>query len=87
MLLMVFVMNLANSQNDEWQITATDINSNEYYGITVANGMVGLVSSPEPMKIKDIVLNGVYDNYERGRVSNILKTFNHLNIDLLLDGV
>ncbi|MEO0553913.1 MAG: glycoside hydrolase family 65 protein [Bacteroidota bacterium] len=74
------------AQKQEWEITAADINPTNYYGITVANGMVGLVSSPEPMKIKDIVLNGVYDNYQRGRVSNILKTFNHLNIDLLIDG-
>ena len=39
------------------------------------------------MKIKDVVLNGVYDNYQRGRVSNILKTFSHMNLDLLVDGV
>ena len=48
--------------------------------------MIGLVSSPEPMKVKDVVLNGVYDYYQRGRVSNILKTFNHVNMNLDLDG-
>ncbi|MEZ4988481.1 MAG: glycoside hydrolase family 65 protein [Saprospiraceae bacterium] len=69
-----------------WHIPATDIDPNHYYGITVANGVVGLVSSPEPMKVKDVVLNGVYDNYQRGRVSNILKTFNHLNMDIDVDG-
>lgn len=68
-----------------WHIPATDIDPNHYFGITVANGVVGLVSSPEPMKVKDVVLNGVYDNYQRGRVSNILKTFNHLNMDLDID--
>ena len=45
------------SQEKEWQITADNIDPNNYYGITVANGMVGLVSSPNPMQIKDIVLN------------------------------
>ncbi|MEL7426575.1 MAG: glycoside hydrolase family 65 protein [Bacteroidota bacterium] len=69
-----------------WHIPATDIDPNNYYGITVANGVVGLVSSPEPMKVKDVVLNGVYDYYQRGRVSNILKTFNHMNLDLDVDG-
>jgi trehalose/maltose hydrolase-like predicted phosphorylase len=48
--------------------------------------MVGLVSSPEPMKVQDVVLNGVYDYYQRGRVSNILKTFNHVNMNLDVDG-
>jgi hypothetical protein len=69
-----------------WHITAQDIDPNNYFGITVANGMVGLVSSPEPMKVQDVVLNGVYDYYQRGRVSNILKTFNHMNLDLDVDG-
>ena len=52
----------------------------------MANGMVGIVSSPEPMKVKDVVLNGVFDYYQRGRVSNILKTFNHVNMNLDVDG-
>ena len=69
-----------------WHIQAKNFDVQNYYGITLANGMLGLVSSPEPMKIKDVVLNGVYDNYERGRVSNILKTFSHLNLDLEIDG-
>jgi trehalose/maltose hydrolase-like predicted phosphorylase len=49
--------------------------------------MIGLVSSPDPMKVKDVVLNGAYDYYQRGRVSNILKTFNHVNMNLEVDGV
>lgn len=69
-----------------WHIQATKIDPNNYYGVTVANGMVGLVSSPDPMKVRDVVLNGVYDYYQRGRVSNILKTFNHVNMNLDVDG-
>ncbi|MEM6361519.1 MAG: hypothetical protein AAF731_15610 [Bacteroidota bacterium] len=53
------------AQKQEWEIIAADINSANYYGITVASGMVGLVSSPEPMKIMDIVLDAVYDNYAK----------------------
>jgi protein-glucosylgalactosylhydroxylysine glucosidase len=71
---------------DAWTIEASKIDPNNYYGVTVANGMIGIVSSPEPMKVKDVVLNGVYDYYQRGRVSNILKTFNHLNMNMDVDG-
>ena len=71
---------------EEWTIEAQNINPNNYYGVTVANGMVGIVSSAEPLKVKDVVLNGVYDYYQRGRVSNILKTFNHVNMNLDVDG-
>jgi protein-glucosylgalactosylhydroxylysine glucosidase len=69
-----------------WIIEATSINANSYYGVTVGNGMIGLVSSPVPMKVNDVVLNGVYDYYQRGRVSNILKTFNHVNMNIDVDG-
>ncbi|HYC84265.1 MAG TPA: glycoside hydrolase family 65 protein, partial [Chryseosolibacter sp.] len=75
------------SQTPEgWTIEAKSINPDNYYGVTVANGMIGLVSSAVPMKVNDVVLNGVYDYYQRGRVSNILKTFNHVNMNLDVDG-
>jgi len=73
-------------QQSPWHIVADKIDPSNYYGVTVANGMVGLVSSPEPMKVKDVVLNGAYDNYQRGRVSNILKGFNFVNMNLDVDG-
>lgn len=83
--LFVFSSQAQNHKNSPWHIVAQDINPNDYYGITLANGVIGMVSSPEPLKIKDVVLNGVYDYYQRGRVSNILKTFSHMNMHLEVD--
>lgn len=71
---------------DPWKITAMNIDRNHYYGITVANGMIGIVSAPEPFKVKDVVLAGAYDLYGRGRVSNFLRSFNLLNMYLDIDG-
>ena len=71
---------------DSWKIKADKIDPTNYYGVTVANGMIGIVSSPEPFKIKDVVLAGAYDLYGRGRVSNFLKSFNLLNMYLEIDG-
>ena len=71
---------------DPWKITATKIDPSNYYGVTVANGMIGIVSSPEPFKVKDVVLSGAYDLYGRGRVSNFLRSFNLLNMNLDIDG-
>src|SRR5689334_24488318 len=71
---------------DPWKLTATQIDPANYYGITVANGMIGIVSSPEPFKVKDVVLAGAYDLYGRGRVSNFLRSFNLLNMYLDVDG-
>lgn len=74
------------SAQDPWKITASNPNPSAYYGVTVANGMIGIVSSPEPFKVKDVVLAGAYDLYGRGRVSNFLKSFNLLNMYLEIDG-
>ncbi len=79
------LMNNALSQT-AWEVSASKIDPSSYHGVTVANGIIGLVSSAEPMKVKDVVLNGTYDYYQRGRVSNILKTFNHVNMNLDVDG-
>ncbi len=71
---------------DPWIIKANKIDPSNYYGITVANGMIGIISSPEPFKVKDVVLAGAYDLYGRGRVSNFLRSFNLLNMYLDIDG-
>src|SRR5215469_4960844 len=71
---------------DEWVIRADKIDPANYYGVTVANGMIGIVSSPEPFKVKNVVLAGAYDLYGRGRVSNFLNSFNLLNGSLQING-
>jgi len=43
-----------------WKITASNIDPKNYYGVTVANGMIGIVSSPEAFKVKDVVLAGAF---------------------------
>ena len=81
-----FLFALKIVAQNPWLITANKIDPNNYYGVTVANGMIGVVSSPEPFKVKDVVLAGAYDLYGRGRVSNFLKSFNLLNMYLEVDG-
>jgi len=71
---------------DPWKLTVPSVNPSNYYGVTVANGMIGIVSSPEPFKVKEVVLAGAYDQYGRGRVSNFLRSFNLLNMQLGIDG-
>jgi trehalose/maltose hydrolase-like predicted phosphorylase len=71
---------------DPWVIKADKIDPSNYYGITVANGMIGMVSSPDPFQLKSVVLAGAYDITSRGRVSNFVESFNLLNASLLFDG-
>src|SRR5215218_8087806 len=86
-LLLIVTFSKAHTQSiSPWKIKADKIDPSNYYGITVANGMIGIVSSPEPFKVKDVVLAGAYDLYGRGRVSNFLRSFNLLNMYLEIDG-
>lgn len=82
----VFFSGSASWAQDPWKITANNIDPSKYYGITVGNGMVGIVSSPHPFKVKDVVLAGAYDQYGRGRVSNFIPSFNLLNMRFDIDG-
>lgn len=77
---------LTSQAQDPWKIKAASIDARQYYGATVANGMIGVVASPEPFKVKDVVLSGAYDLYGRGRVSNFLRSFNLLNMQIDING-
>jgi trehalose/maltose hydrolase-like predicted phosphorylase len=85
-ILLLLLQANAQIKPDSWKISSSKIDPSNYYGITVANGMIGIVSSPEPFKVKDVVLAGAYDQYGRGRVSNFLRSFNLLNMQLDIDG-
>jgi trehalose/maltose hydrolase-like predicted phosphorylase len=85
-LLITLSASLGSYAQNPWVIKADKIDPANYYGITVANGMIGVVSSPEPFKVKNVVLAGAYDQYGRGRVSNFLNSFNLLNMYLEVDG-
>lgn len=86
LLFIFFGLTTSGQSADPWKIQSANIDPANYYGITVANGMIGIVSSPEPFKVKDVVLAGAYDLYGRGRVSNFLRSFNLLNMQLDIDG-
>ncbi|WPV01535.1 glycoside hydrolase family 65 protein [Mucilaginibacter sp. cycad4] len=87
LLFILLVPSLSEAQSiDLWKIKADKIDPANYYGITVANGMIGIVSAPEPFKVKNVVLAGAYDLYGRGRVSNFLNSFNLLNMYLEIEG-
>ncbi|WP_316931394.1 MULTISPECIES: glycosyl hydrolase family 95 catalytic domain-containing protein [Chryseobacterium] len=70
---------------DPWGIKTGNINPDHYTGVTVSNGMIGMISSPEPLKAGNVILAGVYDQYGRGRTSNFLSNFNVLNCNLVID--
>ena len=80
------VMSAGTVSGDEWTLRAENFLNEKYYGVTAANGMIGLVSSPEPFKVGETVLAGVYDYFGRGRVLNFLPNISPVNLELKLGG-
>jgi trehalose/maltose hydrolase-like predicted phosphorylase len=74
-----------SQKQDTWKIVADKIDPRDYFGVTVANGVIGIVSSPNVFRCKDVVLSGAYDQYGRGRVSNFLQSFNLVNMNMDID--
>ncbi|WP_316831534.1 glycoside hydrolase family 65 protein [Pedobacter aquatilis] len=84
--ILLSIFSFGAKAQDPWKINAPKIDPNKYFGITAANGIIGIVSSPQPFKVKNVVLAGTYDTYGRGRVSNFLNGFNLLNMYIEIDG-
>lgn len=69
---------------DDWRIVAEDFNN--YNGVTLANGTIGIVTSDKLLKVDDIVLNNVYMSRRPGDVSRIARGPHFLNLDIDIDG-
>lgn len=72
---------------DTWSIDSGAIDPAGYHGVTVANGMVGIVSSPVPLRTGQAVINGAYEPIRPGSVGSTLATLNPMNLVLAVDGV
>lgn len=57
-----------------------------YAGVSVANGIIGVVSSPNPFQVKEIIMAGAYDISGRGQVSNFIRNINPLNLFVEVNG-
>lgn len=73
------------SAQDPWTIKSENTAASKYTGISVSNGVIGMVSSPEPLKVGNVILAGVYDQYGRGRTNNFLPCFNLLDLNLAIN--
>lgn len=65
-----------------------DTSSKENYnGVTLANGRIGLVSGPELFSVSEIVLGGVYDKEYPGGVSKMVRAPKFTELELRIDGI
>ena len=70
-------------KSDEWHLTANS--RQNYFGVTMANGQIGIVTSDEPLRTKEIILNGVYQPSSENGISKIVRGIEFLNLHLSIN--
>lgn len=73
----------AQIKGDEWNLIA-DSREN-YFGVAMANGKIGIVTDDTPLKTKDIILGGVYDANPKNGISKVARGIEFLNLHLAID--
>ncbi len=79
-----FIYSFVNAQNDGWHISTSE--ANNYTGIVVANGRIGILPSHHILETEQIILNNVYDKESPLGVSRILKGINFQDLEIKIDG-
>lgn len=78
------IISFGQTKSDEWHLVA---NSREnYFGVAMANGQIGIVTDDTPLKTKEIILNGVYEGSPENGISRIVRGIEFLNLHLSIDG-
>jgi len=72
------------AQNDGWNISTSS--TENYTGVVVANGRIGILPSENPFEVEHIILNNVYDKADSLGVSKILLGMNFGNLEIEING-
>lgn len=83
-LLLLFPASAANHVPDGWCIETQS--RENYNGVTLANGRIGLVSGADLFAVSEIVLNGVYDREYVGGVSRLVRAPLYTGLQLKIEG-
>ncbi len=74
----------AIAKNDGWNISTTK--PENYTGIVLSNGQIGILPSEHIFGIKHIILNNIYDSDPNLEISRILQGMNFGNLEMEIDG-
>lgn len=85
LILFAMVASISAMASDVWTVKADKIGS-EYYGVSVANGGIGIVPWNEPFSIHRTNINQVYDTNGLHGTSNAVDGLNPFQIDMILEG-
>lgn len=80
------IPNASAQKVDTWVIDSGPLDRRQYFGESVANGMIGILASPDPFEISQILLNGAYEPFGAGEVDCLMRTLNFLDLTVSVDG-
>jgi trehalose/maltose hydrolase-like predicted phosphorylase len=83
LILLVSPIAFAQTKSDQWHLYANS--RDNYFGVAMANGQIGIVTDDTPLKTKEIILNGVYDGSPENGISRIVRGIEFLNLHLILN--
>lgn len=71
---------------DPWTIMVDNPLQGDYYGITSANGQIGILSSRTPLEVDKVVVGGLYDACGNSGIPSFFPNINPLALELKVDG-
>jgi trehalose/maltose hydrolase-like predicted phosphorylase len=80
LILLVSPIAFAQTKSDAWHLYSNS--RDNYFGVAMANGQIGIVTDDTPLKTKEIILNGVYDGSPENGISRIVRGIEFLNLHL-----
>lgn len=83
-LLLILISAVALGQNNEWNISTS--NNENYVGVVVSNGRLGILPSEKPFQVESVILGNVYEKESPLGVSKIVKGMNFANLKMAIDG-
>jgi len=73
------------AKGDTWTLVADNWNDN-YYGVPIANGTLGMMPGKKPFEIKGVLLNNFYDQRKQQSVSRLNNALNPFCLHLAVNG-
>ncbi len=83
--LILLLLALISNAQQGWEISSPKVD--QFTGVVVANGRLGILPTDKPFQTKSIILNNVYEKESERGVSRIVSGMNFTNLDLKIDGV
>jgi len=72
---------------DPWVVSTDSPLDGDYYGITSANGQIGILSSRKPLQASQVIVGGLYDVFGRDQVESTFPNINPLLLTLRMNGL